>query len=1004
MPEKVGAVLVIGAGVGGIRAALDLAESGFLVYLVDGSPSIGGTLSQLEKWFPDNQCEMCKLLPVFSRDECSQFCLRRDIAHPNIELIPNTKVEKVEGQAGSFEVSLKTESRWVRSDRCTGCGLCVEVCPVEVPDEFNEGLQNRKAIYARNPQAIPNVYTVDREHCTKCDKCVEICPSNAIDLDLPDESRELAVGAIIVSTGFEEFDAAQMGQYGFGRYSNVLNNIQLERLLASGGSSGGKLVRPSDGKAPQKVAFLQCVGSRDMKHNYCSVACCMYALKEAMLIKEQNPEIETTIFYMDIRAFGKGYYRYYLKAKDLGVNFVRCRVSTIRENRQTGGLFVLACAEDGSSISSEFDLVVLSVGQCPSPHTAELSQVLGVGVNKWGFIESQDFWQVKTAREGVYVCGSVTAPADISETVIQASAAACEASVLLSSARNQLVGKQVEPKELDLSGEDARVAILICHCGEEIASVVDIEQVTIFAQSLPAVVHVEDIAYLCLPETLDKVKKTIIESGANRVIFAACAPYHYQRLFGEAMREVGIDSSLWQLVNFREQIAWVHKDSKALATEKAQRTLAMAVERLRVQELLLVPSAPVNNRGLVIGGGISGLIAALCLAEQGFEVDLVEKAAELQGHTRDVRYSLGRKDPQAFVNSICERVKASPRIHLYLGTEVIEMIGHAGDFHTRVKAEEEVIPLEQGAIIIATGANDYQPTEYLYGQDERIITQKELQKRLVEGTLDKPSTVVMIQCVGSRDSDRPYCSRTCCSEAIVNALEIKEKSPETEVFILNRDIMTYGFKEEYYTQAREAGVLFLRYELDGKPEVTIEDKVIVVQVDDLVLPGRLEIEADLLVLSTGIIPGDNKELAGLFSLELTEDGFFKEVDTKFRPVDSLIDGIFVCGLANAPRCLDEEVAQAQAAAQRAANVLAKERLESGRIISEVNARKCSGCGLCVTACPYNARWIDEERKVAVVEGVLCQGCGACVALCPNSAAKLRGLKEKQVFSMIEAAL
>lgn len=1003
MPEKVGAVLVVGAGVGGIRAALDLAESGFRVYLVDRSPGIGGTLSQLDEWFPDNHCELCKLLPVFSRDECSQFCLRRDLAHPNIELIPNAKIEKVGGEAGNFEVSLKIESRWVQSDRCTGCGLCVEVCPIEVPDEFNEGLQNRKAIYVRNPQAIPNVYNIDREHCTKCGKCVEVCPTNAIDLNLPDESRELAVGAIIVSAGFEEFDAVEMGQYGFGRYSNVLTNIHLERLLASGGPLGGKLVRPSDGKAPQKIAFLQCVGSRDMKRNYCSAACCMYALKEAILIKEQNPKAEVNIFYMDMRAFGKGYHRYYLQAKDLGINFIRCRVSTVRENPQTKSLLVLARAEDGSSISSEFDLVVLSVGQCPSPYTVELSQVLGVGVNKWGFIQSQDFWQVKTAKEGIYVCGSATAPADISETVIQASAAACEASVLLSSVRNQLVGKKGKPKELGLD-EEAKVAIFVCRCGEEIASVVDKDQVVAFAKTLPRVVHAADVPYLCLPETLDKVKQTIAKSGANRVIFAACAPYHYQRLFEEAIGEIGLDPSLWQLVNFREQIAWVHRDNKALATEKAQRILAMAVERLREQELLPVTSAPVNHQGLVIGGGISGLIAALGLTEQGFEVHLVERSAELGGHARDVHYCLGNEDPQAFLGSIGERVKANPRIHLHLETEVIEMTGHAGNFQTKVKTGEEVTSIEHGVLIIATGANDYQPTEYLYGQDDRIITQKELQKHLAEGTLRQPSAVVMIQCVGSRDSDRPYCCRSCCSEAIVNALKIKEQSPETQVLILYRDIMTYGFKEEYYTQAREAGVLFVRYELDGKPEVTIEDKAIVIQVDDPVLPGRLEIEADLLVLSTGIVPGDNEELAELFSLELTEDGFFEEIDTKFRPVDSLIDGIFVCGLANAPRCLDEEVTQAQAAAQRAATVLAKERLESGRVVSEVNVRKCTGCGLCVTACPYNARRLDEELKVAVVEEALCQGCGVCVALCPNGAAKLKGLKEKQVFSMIEAAL
>ncbi len=996
------AALVVGAGVGGIRAAFDLAESGFKVYLVDRAPVIGGTITRLSTWFPGNRCEMCKLIPVFSRDECSQFCLLRDFFHPNIELLTGTRVSGVDGEAGNFKVSVTAESRLVKPDRCTACGLCVDVCPVEVPDEFEGGLRNRRAIYVRNPQAVPNVFAIDRENCTRCGRCLEVCPTNAIDFEMPEETRQLDVGAVIISSGFEEFNAAQMGQYGFGRYPNVLSNIQLERLLASAGTTGGKLLRPSDGKGPKKVAFLQCVGSRDMKRNYCSAACCMYALKEAILIKEYNPEIVVAIFYMDMRAFGKGYYREYMKAKELGVNFIRCRVSTFRENPQSRNIMLVARTEEGSSINSEFDLVVLSTAQCPSSGTVELRKALGVELNKWGFIGTQEFSRVKTSRDGVYVCGSAAAPADISETVLMANAAAGEASRLLTPARAQLPEKNgvAEAAAVD---EDTRIAVFLCKCGNIIPEVVDMEKVADFARNLPDVVSVGEIDYLCMAESLDKLKDAVKKSGANRVIIAACAPYHYHRKFGEALREAGIDSSLWQLVNFREQIAWVHIDSPGLAAEKARGMLAVAVQKLRSQELLPVPSVPVNNSGLVIGGGISGLVSALSLAERGFDVYLVEKTAEPGGHVRDMYFSLGNADPQPFLNDIIAKVKSNENIHLHLNSEVTEVTGYAGNFRSGIRMGGEVNYIDHGAVIVATGADDYQPTEYLYGQDNRIITQKELQKKLAEGKPDV-STVVMIQCVGARDDEHPYCNRTCCSEAIASALKIKEQNPETEVIILNRDIMTYAFKEEYYTQAREAGVLFLRYEPGEEPEVKIEDRAVVVTVSDPSLPGRLEIEADLLVLSTGIIAADNQQLAETLSLELTEDGFFKEMDTKFRPVDAVIDGVFICGHSSAPGNLEEEITRAEAAAQRAANILARETLESGRVIAEVNQRRCSGCALCVAACPYNARRLDEDLKIAVVEEAICQGCGTCVAVCPNSAAKLRGMKEKQLFSMIEAAL
>jgi len=1004
MQEKVGAVLVIGSGVGGIRSAFDLAESGFKVYLTDRSPGIGGTLYQLETWFPDNQCELCKLLPVFNRDECSQFCLRRDLSHPNIELIPNSIVTKLTGEPGNFKASLDVKSRWVIEEKCTACGLCAQVCPVEVNDEFDRSLKKRKAIYFRNPQAVPNVYTVDRENCTNCGKCVKICPTKAVVLNMPDTKRELSVGAVIVSSGSKEFDTAAMAQYGFGRYPNVVTNIQLERLLADAGPSGGQLLRPSDGKAPKKLAILQCIGSRDTERGYCSEVCCMYALKESLMLKKLHPDAEVTIFYMDLRAFGKDYYRYQLQAQQAGVKFQRCRVSRIRENPKTKSLFLLARAEDGKSVSSEYDMVVLSAAQCPSPSLNEINKAINLKTNQWGFVEAKGFYPTRTSRNGVFVSGSASGPSDICETVLKSSAAACEAAAVIASARKQVAIKPVEHEHNTGEDAEAKIAVFVCHCGEEIGAVVDFTKTIEFAKQLPNITLVEDVGFLCLPETLEKVKESVIKSGANRVIMAACAPYHYNRLFTNILKEAGIDASLWQLVNFREQLAWVHKDNKALATGKAQSMLAMAVERLRVQELLTGPSMAINQRCLVIGSGISGLMSAVSLADQGFRVDLIEKTGELGGHSQEMYFDLGPDNSQTFLKSIIEKAKNNEKITIHLNSEVIDVTGYAGNYKSQVKsADGKVAELAHGALIIATGAKDYQPTEYLYGKDKRVITQHELQKKIAEGSLGKPATVVMIQCFGSRNDAHPYCNRVCCSEAIANAIKIKEQSTDTQVFVLNRDIMSYGFKEQYYTKARELGVLFQRFEPEKEPKVSANDKNLTVEITDPALPGKLEIETDLLVLSTGYVAENNQALAKMLSLELTEDGFFKEMDTKFRPVDTVIDGIFITGLASAPRNLAEKVIEAQAAAQRAANILSREKLESGRVISEVDARRCSACGICVAVCPFEARYLDDENKVAVVKEILCQGCGACVTACPNSAAKLRSLKDKQVFSMIEAA-
>ena len=1003
----VGAVLVIGAGIGGIKCALELAESGFQVYLCDRSPAIGGTLIQLDKWFPDNQCEMCKILPIFSRDECSQFCLRRGLFHPNIEVFPLSKLEKLEGEAGNFTATISVKPRGVIEDLCIGCDLCSQVCPVEVDSEFNEGLQKRKAIYLRHPLASPNSYTIDWDNCTKCGACVEKCPTSAIDISQQEEIEKLEVGAVVVSTGFEEFRPQALAQYGHGRYPNVLTSIELERILSPNGPTEGKLLRPSDGASPKSVAFLQCIGSRDRERDYCSAACCMYALKEAMLIKETNPEIDVHIFFMDLRAFGKGYYRYYEKAKDdFGIKFTRCRVPQIKQDFQSKNLLLTAKADDRLK-QEEFDLVVLSVGQTPSPHFLELAEILGIEVNKWGFCETNAFSPVATSREGIYVCGSVSSPKDIADTIIESGAAAGQASILLSSQRNQQVSAKTYPEELDVSKEEAKPAIFLCRCGEEIASIVNMEEITEFVKGLPGVVHAQDLPYLCLKDTLEEVKGKIKEVKANRVIVAACSAFPYKRRFIEAVRDVGLNPSLLEVVDLREQVSWVHPDHQEAATKKVKSLLAMALEKIKAQRPLSVPSQEIEHQALVIGGGLAGLIAALALAEQGVEAHVVERTDELGGHLRHIYAILDGDDPQALLKELVEKAAGNPLIHLYKETEVIEASGYAGNFEATLKDKNDTLyPIKVGAIVIATGAQEYEPTEYLYGQSDRVINQKELERRLASGELDPKGlgSVVMIQCVGSRDEERPYCSRICCSQALKNAINLKEKNPQVEIFILYRDMMSYGFQEEHYTEARERGIIFVNYDPERKPEVKLSGETLEVQVFEPVLGGSLIIKPDLLVLSTAIVPYDNMKLAEMLDLELNQDGFFQEAEVKFRPVDFLTDGIFVCGLAHSPRNISETIAQAQAAAMRAASLLTRERLESGRIVAEVDARRCSGCELCISVCPYNARVKDKERGVVVVREALCQGCGACVATCPNGAAKLRGFIERQVLSIVDAAV
>jgi heterodisulfide reductase subunit A len=991
--KKGEAILVVGAGAAGVRTSLDLAEMGYKVYLCDKSPSVGGALVHMDRWFPNDHCGLCKMLPIFARDDSSQFCLRRGVIHPNIEILSMTEVGQVKGEAGDFTVTLESVPSGVNHELCIGCGLCAEVCPVEVPDAFNEGLEKRKAIYLRNPWMPSNAYVVDWAACTKCGKCVEKCPTKAIILSAQGGTKDIKVGSIILSTGFEEFDTGSAAQYGHGRYPNVLTSIELERLISQSGPTDGRLLRPSDGKVPQSVAFLQCVGSRDLKRAYCSYACCMYALKEAMLIKQLHPETEVEIFYMDMRTFGKGYYRYYRQAVDMGIKFTRSRVPVVKQDFKTGDLLIMTAAEGGGLTQRRFSMLVLSVGQTPSPRFAELAKSLGVKLDKADFCQTSELSPVDTDRPGVYVCGSASGPRDIAESIMGASAAAGRAAMFAAPVRRAAV--QARPAEIAAP----KTLVLLCDCGQEVASAIDMDKLLQACQALPGVVHVERSPYLCQADAVKEMKAKMDQHGANRLVLGACAPFISRRLASD----IALDPSLIQVVNLREEVAWSNRNNRAAATGKARALISMAVERLRLQESVPMSSITIAQSALVIGGGLAGMTAALSIANMGHEVHLLEREAELGGGARDMRYTLEGTDVAALLQKTIQDVEANPLIHVYRDAQIAGVEGYAGNFKVKFAGRDDARSvLDVGSIVVATGADRLKTTEYLYGQNEKVITQDELEQKIAAGQPGDVKSVVMIQCVGSRDDNRPYCSRFCCSQALMNAIRIKEMKPEAQVVVFYRDLMSYGFAEKYYTLAREKGVLFVRYDLQSKPQVTSDGGRLKVTASDPAVGGRITIEPDWLVLSTPVVPRDEGKLASLLGVGFDEDGFFQEAEVKFRPVDFLKDGIFVCGLAHSPRGLGESIMQAQAAGQRASSILARDRLTSGRTVSEVKARFCAGCEMCITVCPYGARIKDEKEGVVVVLEALCQGCGACAVVCPSGAAVLRGLSEKQVLSMMDA--
>jgi len=997
MTDKVGAVLVAGGGPAGIQAALDLADMGLKVYLLDEKTTIGGNMARLDKTFPTNDCSMCILSPK----------LVAAGRHPNIQLIMNAEITDLKGEPGNFKVQIKRYATYIDSSKCTGCGVCAEHCPIEGTNEFDLNLAPRKAIYIPFPQAVPLVYAIDPGLCIGCGECKQFCKAGAIVYTQNRENvEELQVGAILLAPGYDLFDPKVKREYGYGTFPNVVSNLEFERFLSASGPTRGHIIRPSDGDVPEKIAFIQCVGSRDEQtgNTYCSGYCCMAALKEAVIAKEHTGKLETHIYFMDTRAFGKEFEDYLRRAeKEYGVVVHRNnRISNL--NQDENGNLILRYHEEAEIHEEKFDMVVLSAGARPPASARNLAKALGLKLNRFGFCETDDFAPLETNVPGIYVCGMFSAPKDIPDSIAQASGAAGKIATLLGDARNTLVAPKEYPPEIDVSGQEPRVGVFVCHCGINIGGVVNVPAVTEYAKTLPGVVYAEQNLYTCSQDTQEKIKAVIREHKLNRVVVASCTPRTHEPLFRNTVREAGLNQYLFEMTNIRDQCSWVHMKEPEKATEKAKTLVRMAVAKARLLEPLPVPKVKVEQAALVMGGGLSGMTAALAIAEGGFRVHLVEKSDRLGGHLNRIYHTLTGLDPQAVLADLRRRIEENDRITVHLNTTVTEMSGYLGNFVSKLSDGSEV---RHGVVIVATGAIEYEPKEYMYGKDKRVIRQTELGELLAKKQFSAKD-VAIIQCVGSRNDESPNCSRICCFTAMANALRIKKEYPDTNVYVLYRDIRTYGFAEEYYNEAARLGVLFVRWDVDRPPVVTVEDGKLVVRVHEQFIDDEIEIRPDLLVLNAGVRANpDNEAIAKLLKVPRMKDGFFLEAHMKLRPVDFATDGIFLCGLAHSPRRIGESIAMANGAAARAMTILTKTEVESEGAVSVVNEEKCRGCGDCESVCEFGAARVTEVRPGVLksqINEILCKGCGTCVAACCNGAITSKHFKSVQILKMLESML
>ncbi|MFX1399574.1 MAG: FAD-dependent oxidoreductase, partial [Promethearchaeota archaeon] len=945
-----GSVLVIGGGIAGIQTSLDLTELGFKVYLVEKSPSIGGRMAQLDKTFPTNDCSLCILAPK----------MVEVFRNPNIELMTYHEVKQITGKTGNFQVTVLKKPRYIDDTKCKGCGDCAAKCPkIEVPNAFDMNLGKRKSIYIPFPQAVPPIYLIDPELCLKltkgvCGVCEKVCQAEAIDYEQKLQEISINVGAIVVATGFDMPAEELSSRWGY-HYKNVVSALEYERILCASGPFGGHVLRPSDETEPEKIAFIQCAGSRDLHENvpYCSSVCCMYSAKEAIITKEHSENSSCYIFRHDIRAYGKNFYEFTQRAQEeYGVIYFQTKISKIEENPETNDLIIhYEDLKTGKFSTFRANLIVLATPLVPSKGTINLADILDVELDNYNFFKENSYFDKSlSSREGIFLCGFCQGPMDIPETVADASGVASQIAALLNSAKyTETKEKILEVPEIEVKiSDEPRIGILVCHCGINIGKYVDVSEVVDYLKTLPYVVHSEANLYSCSSDSQTRIKELIKEHNLNRFIVASCTPRTHEALFQETCEEVGLNKYLFEMVNIRDQCSWVHMGDNKAATAKSKDLIRMAVAKARLLKPLQEAKLDIIPTALIIGGGVSGMTAALNIANQGFKVYLIEKQNKLGGNLNylNILYPI-QEDASIFLNEIRERIENNKNIQIFFESKIKDIKGYIGNYDISIiDSEKETHNLKIGTIIVATGAQELEPNGiFQYNKkNKNVISQLDLEKKLKDtdkSWLDKIDRITIILCVNARQKEGiTYCSNVCCGVSIKNINILKELKPELEIIVLYRDFQMAKKEFEEYYRARRKDAVFLRYDLDKIPEIVkLNDKIekYKIKIFDTNLQDEIEFKTDLIVLATPMIPADNlEELAKMLKVPIDKNGFFLEAHVKLRPLDFATDGIFLAGCAQWPKNIQDSISQANGAAGRASRFLSAKTIKTSGLIAEVN--------------------------------------------------------------------